>query len=178
MKLVGFLKRLRVAFAKRLSARRNDGNLVFQYQLARSLEPLAMQRLKSPEPSHFAHWRRAPAIISVLDEAIDKGAQCFASFGSDGSVASYLLTKTGAQLGNWYVPLTADDTVIYDVNTHPSARGERLAARLTQAVAEHAAQERGGRVFLDCAVWNVSAHRAFEAAGFARVRPEPFKPVE
>jgi len=68
----------------------------------------------------------------------------------------------------WYVPLGPRDEVVYAVVTAPRAWGRGYAGMLAAGIARKVAA-RGGTAYLDCAAWNVRAHRAFERAGFRRV---------
>lgn len=173
MSLTGLLKRLRVTFLKRLRPGRDSGNVVFEYRGGTALSVPAYRKLTAVTAANFACWRRGEEIAKAIGLQVDQGADCFAVLDPADQVQCFLLTKAGDRLEQWFFELSEREVVIFSVNTHVSRRGERLAGRLSAAVADMLTGQ-GRRVLLDCKTWNVSARRAFLAAGFAPVRDEPF----
>ncbi|MGB3808232.1 MAG: GNAT family N-acetyltransferase [Erythrobacter sp.] len=155
---------------------RNAGNYVFVFRGDTDLAPVNVQQLRSDLNGWFRAWKDRNAVVALVQAKMAEGCQCFAITDDDDKVLCYLLARTGATIDEWFIDLEADDAVLFSVVTHPGARGERLAGRLTASVARRYVAN-GGRALLDCAVWNVSAHKAFEAAGFELLRPEPFPPL-
>jgi GNAT superfamily N-acetyltransferase len=80
----------------------------------------------------------------------------------------YLWTARARDLRHWHIALNPDDVVIYSVTVFAEYRGLGLAPAATRLVAERDWGADAG-VYLDCAWWNTSAHRAFSKAGFRRV---------
>lgn len=172
-----FAKRARTALLKRLKGNSGAGNFVFEYRGEHALPPVPMTEVQSDFAALFGTWDGGADIAGAVQEAVADGAHCYAALGEDGTAICYLLARTGKSLDNWFIELEPGDAVLYSIVTHVGARGQRLAGRLAAQVAEDYLA-RGHRAFLDCAVWNVSAHKAFEAAGFVRLRPEPFPPID
>ena len=171
-------KRARTALLKRLSAGRKTGNFVFEYRGDHELPPVPFEEATTDHVARiFENWDGAGAMLSSVREALDEGARCFFVSDNEGRAICYLLARSGRQRGDWFIELHESDAVLLSIVTHNAARGQRLAGRLAAGVAERYVA-RGGRAFLDCAIWNVSAHKAFRAAGFEQIRPEPFPPLD
>lgn len=170
---MSIFKRIRTALRKRLGGGQGAGNIVMEFRGSAAIEPVAVTELTAGWDTAFASWNNGKMLAEALGQETRNAASCFAVLGSDGAALSYLLTRSGRTLSRWFIDLSDDDVVIYSVVTHPSARGRRLAPRLTATVAARLNTE-GKRVLLDCKTWNGSAHRAFAAAGFCPIRAEPF----
>lgn len=170
---MSLIKLIRTALLKRLGRLQGAGNIVMEFRGSAAVEPIMVTELTAGWDATFATWKNGKALAAALAHECHSAAGCFAVLGNDGRALSYLLTRQGATLSRWFIDLSDDDVVIYSIVTHPSARGQRLAPRLTASVAARLKAE-GRRVLLDCKTWNVSAHNAFAVAGFRPIRPEPF----
>lgn len=176
MSASGFAKRVRVAILKRLPGRKQSESVVFQFVGSKEVEAVSFIQLEKVTPAHFSTWRTGAIDIEAINLACARGDECYAICSSSGVVLCMLLIRQGDRFASWYIELSDEDMVIYGVNTHKVARGQRLAARLSSGVATQM-RKQGKRVLLDCKTWNVSARRSFEAAGFAKYRDEPFAPI-
>lgn len=172
-----FAKRVRTALLKRLKGRDQSGNFVFEFRGAHGQPPVTMREVSDGLSTMFARWEGGTTIAATIRDAARDGAKSYVAQSESGDAICYLLVQTGASLDSWFIPLDDGDAVLYSIVTHPSARGQRLAGRLAVQVAELYV-EAGNRALLDCAVWNISAHKAFEAAGFVRLREEPYPPLD
>jgi RimJ/RimL family protein N-acetyltransferase len=86
------------------------------------------------------------------------------------------MTRTGCHFRRWFVPLAADDVVIFRNETRPEFRGRKLNPTLMlQALQAEAAT---GSAYIDCRTDNHSSIRSIERTGFRRIatlRPPPIE---
>jgi RimJ/RimL family protein N-acetyltransferase len=83
-----------------------------------------------------------------------------------GDIVSSLWSRSGLYISNWYVPLNDKDMLIYSIETFPEWRGKGIAPAMQNHVIRKELPA-GGKVFMDCKIWNSSSHHAIEKAGFA-----------
>ena len=174
MSIIGFLKRVRTALLKRYRAGRDEGNIVFKYVGHTTLELVNAIQIDGGSEEIFRDWSHRDRLEKQVADETAGGAKCYIVSDDSGGALCYLLTKQAHQLDQWYVELKPDDVVIFSVETALAARGQRLAGRLAASVAQQE-QAQQPDTYLDCAVWNLSAHRAFETAGFQYIDSEPRK---
>lgn len=166
------------ALRKKVAKFASPKSYVFEYRGGGNVgAELQVTQIENPALHSFANWKDGVSFAAYIEAESSHGLECFGILDDNDQVISFLFTKPGHRLGNWFFSLGDRDFVIFAVNTHPSARGKRLAGKLTAFVADAISSD-GSRVFLDCATWNVSAHKAFETAGFEKVREAPFTRVQ
>lgn len=173
MSIIGFIKRIRTALYKKAAIHKKHGNFVFIYKHNNSLKKVNYQNINNNFSKHFDGWTKKQDIINLIEKEVSENNNCYACLDAKGTIESYLLKKNAADISDWFIDLPKNDVVLYSIVTHPKARGRRLAGRLAASVAKDCNNE-GSNVYLDCASWNISAHRAFETAGFIKLQNEVF----
>jgi GNAT superfamily N-acetyltransferase len=78
------------------------------------------------------------------------------------------ITLRGEQFRRWLMPLEPKDRVLFRLRTLPPFRGRGIGAYLLRSIALKETA-RGGRVYVDCRVFNTPSIRTIERAGFSRV---------
>lgn len=109
--------------------------------------------------------------VGVLMRELEKGGQ-MSYIVDKGKVAAFGLH---GYIEEWHVEIGREDEVIYSVVTARGSMGRGLAGRLCAQIASRV-RENGGVAWLDCAVWNTRAHRAFQKAGFVQFGRETYAP--
>lgn len=83
----------------------------------------------------------------------------------DSNLAGTLFTRPGRLYRHWFVPLDAEDLIIFRVRTFPEFRGRGVAPSLMRhAMAESLTES--DRAYIDCRVYNKPSIRSIEKAGF------------
>jgi len=90
----------------------------------------------------------------------------------DNAVAGYQWSRRGACIDHWFVPLAADDIVVFSTTTFVGYRGLRIAPAMMQYIAETELRK-GAKMYIDCKVWNTPAHKGIERAGFELIGTFP-----
>jgi hypothetical protein len=85
-----------------------------------------------------------------------------------GEYASRQLTRRGNFFERWFFPINEKDFVFMAAGTFPEFRGRGLNPLLKRYIMSQEMQP-GGRVLVDCKVWNDSSFRAIMKNGFQPV---------
>lgn len=93
----------------------------------------------------------------------------------DQSVVAYQWSRKGSYVKHWFVSLNPEDIVIFATVTFPEWRGRSIGPAMMQFIIAHELEGQGV-AYVDCKVWNKSAIRGIEKAGFQKVG-EPMRPV-
>ena len=86
----------------------------------------------------------------------------------DGDVASAWMSRPGALFRAWFIPLGAEDVVLFRGRTAPELRGRGISPAMTREIVRRALPP-GASAYLDVAVHNAPSIRAVEKAGFRRI---------
>jgi RimJ/RimL family protein N-acetyltransferase len=86
----------------------------------------------------------------------------------DGAVASAWMSRPGSLFRAWFVPLRADDLVLFRGTTAPELRGRGISPAMMAAIVARALAS-GAAAYVDVAVHNAPSIRAIEKAGFRRI---------
>jgi RimJ/RimL family protein N-acetyltransferase len=85
-----------------------------------------------------------------------------------GAVASAWMSRPGSLFRAWFVPLRAEDVVLFRGRTAPELRGRGVGPAMMGEIVARALPS-GGRAYVDVAVHNAPSIRAIEKAGFRRI---------
>jgi len=83
----------------------------------------------------------------------------------DGHAACTVFTREGKHFTNWFLPIQAEDVIVFRLWTHPDYRGRGLAPSLMRH-AMHEIMQPGGHAYIDCRTYNKPSIRCIEKSGF------------
>ena len=86
----------------------------------------------------------------------------------EGAVASAWMSRPGSLFRAWFVPLRAEDLVLFRGTTAPELRGRGISPAMMREIVARALPS-GARAYLDVMVHNAPSIRAVEKAGFRRI---------
>jgi len=118
------------------------------------------------EAGLFGGWANPPSVAEAIRNEMERGASLWL-FELDGNCEVHLLSIPAATVGRWYISLSGDAAILYSVNAHERVRGKGYTPGFVREVSRRLGAS--GDVYLDCKVWNLSAHRSFEKAGYRRI---------
>ncbi|HEX7902111.1 MAG TPA: GNAT family N-acetyltransferase [Planctomycetota bacterium] len=85
-----------------------------------------------------------------------------------GAVAAAWMSRPGSLFRAWFVPLRAEDVVLFRGTTAPELRGRGIGPAMMREIAGRSLASEA-RVYVDVAVHNAPSIRAIEKAGFRRI---------
>ena len=179
-RIVRFVRRHGVAAMPRTTAllvwRRlfADEHFVFSlhaepFQLRQVVDGLLIQRYGTLEEIPGRHFQQLMAeegsvlLQQMNREFADGGVFWVATL--EEHVVAYQWSRRGFQVERWFVPLEADDVVIFATVTFPQWRGRGIGPAMMQHIIANELAGRG-RAYVDCKVWNKPAMRGIAKAGF------------
>jgi len=107
------------------------------------------------------------AMNATLNHDFANRAELFVALDGD-QVAAIQWVRFGCHVRSWFVPLRADDFVLFGGTTLPRFRRRGIMTWMIVDQTRYALQ-RGGRGHSDVKVWNTPAIRAVECAGYRRI---------
>lgn len=102
----------------------------------------------------------------------NKGAVLWVAM-RDGEVIGTQLSRQGRHIPHWFIPLEADDMVLYRVKTAPAARGQGLCPSMMQHIIAHELPN-SQSAYADCRIYNHPSIRSLNKTGFriiGKMRP-------
>ncbi|MBK9118912.1 MAG: hypothetical protein IPM18_04810 [Phycisphaerales bacterium] len=114
---------------------------------------------------------QGPRVFESLAWEFERGGVLWLGV-QDGRIATVSMSRRGCHFVRWFVPLDAEDLVIFRNKTRPEFRGQRLNPALMFAALATELRA-GGRAFIDCKVYNHASIRSIERSGFRRIATLP-----
>lgn len=111
--------------------------------------------------------RHGQPFAAYVDANLRSGAQLYL-LNVEERIASILWAKPGDRVSAWYVPVGAEDVILYGWWTDPGMRGRGLIRQLISAATRDALPH-AKRFLADVRVWNTPSIHAMERVGFRRI---------
>jgi len=113
-------------------------------------------------------YRGRDAVERYLKARFIKGAELWLLKVND-RIACFVWSTRGAMVSPFYVPLTANDVVVFDIETFSEFRGRGFAGSLTAHVVASLAKEGARRFYMTVKLWNGPSLQALRKTKFNRV---------
>jgi len=102
----------------------------------------------------------------AVNRAFAAGRELWLAMLPDGRVAGIGWSASGRSRRDYFVHLDAGDSILLGYYVLPSMRGRGVYRMLISTAADALVAEHGGRVYIDCKIWNKPSKRGIEKAGF------------
>jgi len=110
----------------------------------------------------------AEKVKSQIEVRFKKKAQ-FWLIRKNEQFAGFLWSIRNGYVAPFFIPLTLNDVVLFDIETFPEFRGAGINPLLMKYTFHELKKEGVARVYITVKVWNSSSIRAMEKTGFKRI---------